>query len=33
MLLGIMLVYSNIQSTDVRILYHTSFTFHRQLVL
>lgn len=33
MLLGILLIYSHIQTTDIRILYITNFSFHRQLIL
>jgi proton-translocating NADH-quinone oxidoreductase chain M len=33
MLLGLLVLYSNVQTTDIRILYNTNFTFYRQLVL
>jgi NADH-ubiquinone oxidoreductase chain 4 len=33
MLLGIATIYSHIQSTDLRILYITNFSFTRQLIL
>jgi len=33
MLLGLLVIYSNVQSTDVRVLYSTNFTFYRQLIL
>ncbi len=33
MLLGLLVIYSNIQSTDIRVLYTTNFSFYRQLVL
>lgn len=33
MLLGILVIYSHIQTTDIRILYNTNFSFNRQLIL
>lgn len=33
MLLGILVIYSHIQTTDIRILYNTNFSFYRQLFL
>jgi len=33
MLLGILVIYSHIQTTDIRILYNTNFSFYRQLIL
>lgn len=33
MLLGLLVVYSNVQSTDLRVLYSTNFTFYRQIIL
>ena len=33
MLLGILVIYSHTQSTDIRILYNTNFSFYRQLIL
>lgn len=33
MLLGILVVYSHIQTTDIRVLYTTNFSFYRQLIL
>jgi NADH-ubiquinone oxidoreductase chain 4 len=33
MLLGLSVVYSSIQSTDLRILYSVNFSFDRQLIL
>ena len=33
MLLGILVVYSHIQTTDIRILYNTNFSFYRQVIL
>jgi NADH:ubiquinone oxidoreductase subunit 4 (subunit M) len=33
MLLGLVIIYSHIQSTDLRVLYVTNFSFYRQLVL
>lgn len=33
MLLGILVVYSHVQSTDIRVLYTTNFSFYRQLIL
>lgn len=33
MLLGILVIYSHIQTTDIRVLYNTNFSFYRQLIL
>ncbi len=33
MLLGILVIYSHVQTTDIRILYNTNFSFYRQLIL
>lgn len=33
MLLGILTIYSHVQTTDIRILYNTNFSFYRQLLL
>lgn len=33
MLLAILVIYSHVQTTDIRVLYNTSFTLNRQLVL
>lgn len=33
MLLGILVIYSHVQTTDIRELYYTNFSFYRQLIL
>jgi len=33
MLLGILVIYSHVQTTDIRVLYYTNFSFYRQLIL
>ena len=33
MLLSILLIYSHLQITDIRLLYNFNFTFNRQLIL
>jgi proton-translocating NADH-quinone oxidoreductase chain M len=33
MLLGILVIYSHIQTTDIRVLYNTNFSFYRQSIL
>jgi NADH-ubiquinone oxidoreductase chain 4 len=33
MLLGILVIYSHIQTTDIRILYNTNFSLYRQIIL
>jgi NADH-ubiquinone oxidoreductase chain 4 len=33
MLLGILVIYSHVQTTDIRILYNTNFSLNRQIFL
>lgn len=33
MLAGILVIYSHVQTTDIRVLYNTNFTFYRQIFL